>query len=219
MGMAAEFLDGHAGVACDRDLAHARARPRDHAKRNIGELLLGMRRDGLRDGRFVIAVLLERGAHLLERPRTILAWVKRVPASSWLARSSCVFMVAPVAPSTLTVPINVRGVPRKTRPRRPPSRRGLDFDGVIKAGGVELAQAALQVFRGQRRSLGLGEMAGKRGQPFGGNALEGDAAHRQTLPRRNGIAGLVGGGRSGWCSGTNGWCGRADRRLAPAGAH
>ena len=133
-GMAAKCIEAHPGVAGDGDLSHARSRSRGHAKGNVGKLLVGVRRDGMRDRRFVIAVFFERGAHLLERARSILAWVKRVPASSWQARWSCVFIVAPVAPSTLTVPINVRGVPEKDQRHAVGFARALDLDGVIKPG-------------------------------------------------------------------------------------
>ena len=64
-GVAAECLEAHAGVARDRNLAHARPYSRDHAKRDVGELLIGVGRYGLRDRRIEIAVLLERGAHLI----------------------------------------------------------------------------------------------------------------------------------------------------------
>ncbi len=65
MRVQTELVNGHAGIARDRDLAHARTGPRDHAKRNVGKLFLGACGNGLRDDRFEIAVLLERGAHLL----------------------------------------------------------------------------------------------------------------------------------------------------------
>ena len=63
--VAAECIEAHAGVACDRYRAHARPYSRDHAKSDVGELLIGVGRYGLRDRRTEITVLLERGAHLI----------------------------------------------------------------------------------------------------------------------------------------------------------
>ena len=58
----------------------------------------------------------------------------------------------------------------------------LHLDGFIEAGGKELAQAFFQIFAVERRSLGLGKMAGQRGQAAGGNPFERDAPHRQAIP-------------------------------------
>ena len=186
MRVEAELVDGHAGIACDRDLTDTRTRSRDHAKRDVGKLFLGTWGDGLRDDRFVVAVLLQRGAHLLDGADHL--FLRQAGSRIQLA-----------GPLQLHIHGGANGAvyadgPDK-RARSPGENqshairltRAAHLNGVVEAGGIELAQTALQIVLGQRRSFGLGQMAGKRLELIGGDAFERDAAHRKALPPENGV--------------------------------
>jgi hypothetical protein len=64
--------------------------------------------------------------------------------------------------------------------------RAARLNGVVEAGSIQLAQTTLQIVFGQRRALCLGQMAGKRLELIGANALERNAANRQAFPLENG---------------------------------
>ncbi len=186
MGMAAECFQVHPGIAIDRNRANACPRPRDHVKRNVGELLVRVGRHRLRDGRFVIAILLERGAHLCNGAK-----------HPGLSQAGSGFKLAGA------LQLGVHGgsggsvhahdsdeSPRGSKKnQRHAARlaRSLDLDCVKDSGRVKLAQAPFQVIGAEGCSFRLSEMSWKRGEPVGRDALERDAPHRQTLPRQNGI--------------------------------
>jgi hypothetical protein len=136
--------------------------------------MLGVGRDGLGDCRFVIAILFKRGAHLLNcakhfrlseaRSGLELAGALKLRVHGW---ADCAF--------------DAHGADKRARAPNESQRytaglaRGLNFDAVIKAGCVELAETSFEVVGGERCSFGLIEMAGQRGEAVGGNALERDA--------------------------------------------
>ena len=184
--MAAECFQVHPGIASDRNRADACPRPCDHAKCDVGELLLRVWRHRLRDSRFVIAILLERGAHLLNCPK-----------HPGLSQTGSGFELAGA------LQLGVHGGPwssvhahdsdegprgsEKNQRHAVRLARSLDVDGVIDSGRIQLAQALFQVIGAEWCSFRLSEMSRKRGEPGGRDAFERDAPHRQTVPRQNGI--------------------------------
>jgi hypothetical protein len=71
----------------------------------------------------------------------------------------------------------MRGVPRKTST----VRLGLNLNVVVKAGGIELAQAFAHVFSAEGLAFHLREMTGEWGKPVCADALEGNMAHGLAL--------------------------------------
>ena len=130
--------------------------------------------------RFEIAILLKRRAHLVERPKHFGRGQACAGVRAALRAPAACSSLAPVAPSTPTVPMNVRGVPTKVSSTPSALARAFHFNGVVQSAGVELAQTRFQIFRGERRCPNcLSQVAGERIQPVGRNAFEGDAADGQ----------------------------------------
>ena len=191
MRVLAELVHGHAGITRDRDPAHARTRSRNHAKRNVGELFLRTRGNGMCDGGFEIAVLLEHGMHLLRGARHLFLGQARTRIQ---LAGSLQLHIHSGAGSAVHAHAPDKGAwrPGKNQSYAVSLARAMDLNGVVEAGGIQLAQAAFQVILGQRRSFSLGQVAGKGLQLIGRNALESNAANSQALPCENGTGRLNG---------------------------
>jgi hypothetical protein len=191
MRVGAEFIYRHAGIARDRDFADARTRPRDHAKRDVGELLPGTGGDILRDDRFEIAVLLEHGSHLLCSAHHFFLGQagSRIQLGGPLQLHIHGGAGGSVHPYASDKSARSAG---KNQSHAVGQARAPSLDGVVEARGIQLAQAVFQVLLRQRRSFSLGQMAGERQQLIGRNALERNAANGQALPLENGVGRLNG---------------------------
>ena len=161
-GVAEECLEAHAGVARDRNLPHARPDSRDHAKSDIGELLIGVRRNGLRDRRFKIAVLLKRGAHLIHSAQH---FGLRQAGSGFELRGALELRVHRRPDGSVDSDRPDESARGSEKDQRHAARlaRTLDFDSVIEAARVELPEAPFHVVGGQRGAFRLRQVVGERG--------------------------------------------------------
>ena len=140
-----------------------------------------MRRQSLGNRRFVEAILCQRPAHLLQRLGQLgrgktRAGRELAGALQLRIHGGALGAVHADGPDKCT------WRPAKNQVNALLPALPIYLDILVKTGGKELAQTALQLFPVQRPSLGLGQVAGQRGQPAGRNPLEGDAPHRQALP-------------------------------------
>ena len=218
-GMAEKGLEAHAGVAGDGDGSNTSSRSRYHLKGDIGELLFGVGRYGLRDGRFVIAIFFEGGTHLSDGAKHF-----------GLGETCSGFELGSALEKRIHGgpggPIHTDCADKCARSSGKDQRhpvwlaRALDFDIVIEARFVELAEAPLEVFGGERGAFGLRKMAGKRVEAVGQDSFEGDVQYRQAFPLENG--GLRRDRSRGFERGGRGWSSFSGRRsvgrlLAPGG--
>ena len=216
-GMAAKCLQAHTGVAVDGNRSDTSSRSRDHAKGDIVKLLFGVGCHGLRNGRLVVAVLFEGGAHLGDGAKHFGLGQARSGFELRGALKEGVHGRSGGSVYADSADKRARGSDKDQR-HAVCLTRAFDFDGVIEAGFEELTEASLEVFGGERGAFDLSKMAGKRVKALGRDALKGDVQYRGAFPLEDSV--IRRGWRWGWSPGfkrASGWggSGNVGRVLAP----
>ena len=186
----AELRHAHSRVAGDLDLTHPGLRSGNRLKDDIDELLIGVRRERGGDLRLVESVFGHRLAHLLER----VGELGLGKARAGLEPAGALQLSIQGGPfGAVNSHSADKGAGTATKDEVDDvlvgQYRGLcafHLYRLVKAAGIELAQALSYVFRIEGLSSKLGQLASQRVKAIRGNAGEGNAAHRQATPLRKG---------------------------------
>ncbi len=158
-----KIVHAHARVARYLDGAHPRLRAIDHMERDVDELLFGVGRQRMGNHRLMEAILGQQRPHLFEGAAQI--FLGETGAGRQLAGA----LKLCIDRSSLGA-VHVDGADEGARRSAKNESHAvllalaLDGNGFKNAGRKKLAQALFQVFPAQRRSLGLRQMPGQRGE-------------------------------------------------------
>ena len=181
MGVAAELLNTQAGVAGDLDVADASLYAGVDLELDIDKLTVGMGSEGLLEDGLVEAVLSHGLLHLLERGSEPCL---RVAGSGDELAGALELGVEGRSLGSVDADDSEEdaGSAAKDEVDAVGGEGSFSIDGLVEAGGVELAEASPEAVCAEGLALGLRQLSGEWIEAIGGDAFKGDVADGNAGP-------------------------------------
>ena len=185
VGVVAELIERHAGIARDIDCANAGLGPGDDMECNVDELFFRVGCLDIVDGGLAESIVGEGAAHFGEGAGELVAGETRAGIKLAGALELRIDGCALCAIDGDSADKGARSA-AKGDGDAIVEGRCVGLDGIVKAGGEQFTEAGAKVIFAHWRTFGLGQMAGKREEPIGGNSFKADATDGNALPAREG---------------------------------